>query len=375
MEALGRGGAERALVTLLPALENLGHSCEVAVLLPPFTLEPDLRELGVPVHHLRLRHRWDLWRGVTGLIALARRGRFDILHAHLFFPSLYVSVARPFALDPARLVTFHNMGYEAYPAVDIYHKARKQLEAVMMRSLDRQLAVSKAVGDHYRVHLGLQHVDVVPNGFDVTAIISRRASRNDVLRDLGLDPDRPILVAVGRLVAEKGYSDLIAALERVHARGCRAQLVVVGGGPLRGVIEQVVHAAGLGDDVLLVGERTHDETLDVVAAADLFVSSSHHEGFPLAPAEAMLLGRPVTLTSAGGVVELVGPQGVAQLVQPGRPGDLAEAILEMLADPDLAADRGEAGRRRVTEQFGIERVARQLESVYQAALASRRKGT
>ncbi len=375
MEGLGRGGAERALIALLPALKGLGHTCEVAVLRPPFTLEPDLREIGVPVHDLRLRHRWDVSRGVFGLVGLARREQFDILHGHLFFPGLYISLARPLTRDAARLMTFHSLGYEAYPALSAYHKARKRLDAAMTRSLDRRVAVSEAVATHYRSHLGLQLIDVVPNGFDVASIGAGRARRTDVLRALRLDADRPVLVAVGRLVTEKGYPDLVAAMARVHARGRRAQLVVLGEGPQRRMIEQAVDKAGLGDDVRLLGARSHAETLDVVGAADLFVSSSHHEGFPLAPAEALVLGRPVVLTTAGGVAELVGEEGVAHLVQPGRPDDLADAILDALANPEAAMARSQAGARRVAEQFGVERVARQLASVYEAALIGRRMRT
>lgn len=306
------------------------------------------------------------------MATLARRRQFDILHGHLFFPGLYIALARPFTREAARLATFHNMGYDAYPATSSYLKARKRLDAAMTKSLDRRVAVSKAVAAHYEAHLGLQRIDVVPNGFDVAAIGTGRARRTDVLRELRLDPARPVLVAVGRHVAEKGYPDLVAAFAMVQARGVRAQLVVLGDGPQRFMIERAVHAADLGDDIRLLGARPHAETLDVVSAADLFVSASHLEGFPLAPAEAMALGRPVVLTKAGGVAELVGKERSAHLVQPGRPGDLADAILEMLADPDRAAARGEAGRRRVVELFNIERVARQLESVYEAALDARR---
>lgn len=371
IETLASAGAERALLALLPALEARGHHCEVAVLRPPTTIAAELRCTGIAVHDLGLQHRWDVWRGVAGVRGVARRGRFDVLHGHLFFAGLYVALARRLVPGAASVVTFHNLGYDSFPADTPWRRARKRLDAAVMRSVDRRVAVSQAVATHYEAHLRPGPIEVVPNGVDLRAIGSTRVAPVEVLRGLGLDPARPVLVAVGRLAPEKAYGDLLSAMQILRTRGCRAQLVVLGEGPRRREVEQAVLAGGLQDDVVLAGLRAHSEVLDVVAASDMFVSSSTHEGFPLAPAEAMALGRPLAVTAVGGVPELVG-EGAGVLVRPGRPEDLAGAILDLLGDPAAAAARGEAGRRRVAEQFAIDSVAGRMESVYQSALAARR---
>ncbi|MGA3221763.1 MAG: glycosyltransferase [Acidimicrobiales bacterium] len=373
IETLGAGGAERALLTLLPALGQRGHECEVAVLRPPMTLEPEFSARGVPVHHLGLRHRWDLPRGVARVSVLARRGQFDVVHGHLFFGGLYVAMARPFAPGTAGLVTFHNLGYDSYPANTTWRKARKRVDTVAMRSLDRRVAVSEAAASHYRTHLGLRDCDVVPNGLDLSAVQSHHGDRRETSLRLGVDPDRPLLVAVGRFVPEKSHGDLIAALRLVRDRNASVQLVLVGDGPRRADVENAVRTAGVTDAVVLAGTRPHHEVLDIVAAADIFVSSSVHEGFSLATAEAMALGRPVAVTSVGGVPEIVGHDGAGRLVPAGQPEALARVILELLGDPAAAAACGELGRRRIEERFSIQVVAEQLESVYEAALTSRRR--
>lgn len=372
IETLGSGGAERALVALLPALVARGHHCEVAVLRPPFTIGTELREACIPVHDLHLRHRWDVPRGVAGVRSVARGGHFDVLHGHLFFAGLYVASARRLVPGTVGVVTFHNLGYDSFPADTAWRRARKRVDARAMGSVDRLLAVSEAVADHYRANLLPGPIDVVPNGIDLGAVTGARAGREEVLKGLGLDPARPVLVAVGRFVPEKAYGDLVTTMQILGARGCRAQLVVLGEGPGRGEVERAVGAAGIGSYVVLAGARPHPEVLDVVAAADVFVSSSTHEGFPLAPAEAMALGRPLAVTAVGGVPELVGDRA-GILVPPGRPNTLADAIIDLLRDPAAAASRGQAGRRRVAESFSVETMAERVEGVYEAALAARRR--
>ncbi len=372
IETLGAAGAERALVALLPAMQARGHHCEVAVLRPPLTIAQDLREIGVIVHDLGLRHRWDIPKGVAGVRNLARRHRFDVLHGHLFFAGVYVALARPLLPGVAGVVTFHNLGYDSFPADSAWRRVRKLLDQALMRSVDRRVAVSQAVADHYRSHLGVEQIEVVPNGLDLAAIAHRRASRAVVLTRLGLDPARPVLVAVGRFVPEKAYGDLVAAVAAVRSQGCPAQLVVLGDGPGRPGVEAALRHIDIGTDAVLAGVRPHDEVLDTVAAADVFVSSSTHEGFPLAPTEAMALGRPMAVTAVGGIPEIVGEDGASVLVRPGHPDELARIILEQLRDPDAAAARAEKGRHRALDCFDVATTALHIERVYDAALAHRR---
>lgn len=373
IETLGAGGAERVLVSLLPALQERGHECAVAVLRPPLTLEGDLADAGIAVHDLRLAHRWDLVRGVPRLWALTRAGRFDVLHGHLFFAGLYVALVRPLVHDTATVATFHNLGYDSFPADTTWRCIRKRIDVALMHTIDRRVAVSEAVAVHYRRHLGVEQVEVVPNGLDLAGIAMTSADRAKVLKRMGLDPKRPVLVAVGRFVPEKAYGDLVAAVAAVRDGGCAVQLVVVGDGPGRPEVEAAIAAAGLQAYVVLAGSLPHAEVLETVAAADVFVSSSTHEGFPLSPAEAMALGRPLAVTAVGGVPELVGDDGAGILVAPSHPHDLAAAIVELLRDPVAAAAAGETGRRRVAELFSVETMAGRLEDIYTQALAHRRE--
>jgi glycosyltransferase involved in cell wall biosynthesis len=101
----------------------------------------------------------------------------------------------------------------------------------------------------------------------------------------------------------------------------------------------------------------------------LAVHPSHQEGFPNAVLEAMAAGKAVVATAAGGTVEAVEDGRTGILVPPGNPEALAEALLHLLRNPDLAHRMGEAGRARVREEFPVERMVRRCQELYEQLLA------
>jgi glycosyltransferase involved in cell wall biosynthesis len=105
---------------------------------------------------------------------------------------------------------------------------------------------------------------------------------------------------------------------------------------------------------LLPGFR--EDVLSLMKSADLFVMSSVTEGLGSAVLDAMAMGHAVVGTTAGGIPEAVVPGDTGELVEPGDAKLLAAAIVKVLKDPDLRRAYGEAGRRRVAEQFGVDRL-------------------
>lgn len=126
IDTLGRGGAERLLVILLPELVRRGHDVAVAVRGAPYDLQPELEVAGVPVIRLPKRHRWNLIAGARD-IARAMPGA-DILHAHLYFPAVTTALARLLGLTRARTcVTLHNLAYAGANRDGVTLRFRKAL--------------------------------------------------------------------------------------------------------------------------------------------------------------------------------------------------------------------------------------------------------
>ena len=159
IETLGNGGAERVLVNTLPELQRLGIECEVAILFDRDDLADELEAKGVKVHRLDLRYRWNVIEGIFKLMVLVKENNYDIIHAHLFFAYFYSGLVKLFNTKVKTVTTFHNLGYDTYPANTMIKKLRKKLDACVVNCLiDHKVAVSSAVKEHYSRHLNIPDV-------------------------------------------------------------------------------------------------------------------------------------------------------------------------------------------------------------------------
>ena len=140
-------------------------------------------------------------------------------------------------------------------------------------------------------------------------------------------------------------------------------VVIFGEGELRAPLEKQIKHLGLDKRILLPGFR--EDVLSLVKSADLFVMSSVTEGLGSAVLDAMAMGLAVVGTRAGGIPEAVVPGVTGLLVDPGEPQPLAAAIVRLLKDPDLRRTYGHAGRKRVGELFGVDRLVEGTLAAYE----------
>ncbi len=177
------------------------------------------------------------------------------------------------------------------------------------------------------------------------------------------DGTEPFTVAcVGRLVAEKGQPILVDALELLKERDLPVRVVFVGDGPARAALEANVARRGL--DVEFTGPVGHDVVQAHLAAADAFCLPSFAEGVPVVLMEAMASGLPVVTTRIAGIQELVEDGVSGFVVAPGRADLLADAIAELVKNPEQAQAMGRAGRTKVCAEFDVRRAAVQLADVF-----------
>ncbi len=229
IETLGMGGAEWALVNLARELKQQTGCLEVAVLHPPYTLQVELENQGIPVHRLDIRDPWHVWSGVPRLQRLLRTRRFAIIHGHLFFGALHASLAGTLSADVTRVASFHNLGYASYPPQTIAQHGRKWLErAVMGHLVDGYLAVSEAVAAHYTDQLGLRDVAVVPNALSQELVDAAKEPRSGAQVER---PFWPLIVMPGRFVPEKGHDVLLRAVHRLAPEFPALEVVLAGSGP------------------------------------------------------------------------------------------------------------------------------------------------
>jgi len=337
--SLGMGGQERLVVRMAHALRERGHAPHVVTLTPGGALRADLE--GIPVHEVVRREGFDptlyakLWR-------LFRRVRADVVHTHNAAPLVYAAPAA--RLARVRRIVHTKHGDFRYP------RRTLELARVASRLVSAFVAVSAETAEAARRNErpAKDRLVVIENGIPLGTFSSPPpGAREDVRRELGIPLDAEVVGAVGRLVPEKDFPLLVRALAPVL--GEKLRLVIVGEGRDRPVIEATIPPEAR-PFVVLTGVRR--DVPSVLAAFDVFASSSATEGLPLAIPEAMSAGLPVVATAVGGVPGIVPPE-TGRLVTHGDAKAIAAAVRATLAD---RAKKGPAARAYATRRFGEDRM-------------------
>ena len=219
--------------------------------------------------------------------------------------------------------------------------------AARCRQADQIVAISPAIQSEL-VSAGYAPARIceLPNGVPVPDLAWQR--RNGW-------KEQPTAVSIGRLAPEKGHADLLAAWPAVRNRFPGARLVVVGGGPERPHLEELIERHQLGDSVSLAGPQGHVEPY--LRAADLFVLPSREEGMSLALLEAMALGMPVVATDIPGNRNLLTDFQLGRMARADDPSSLARVIVEQWSQMDRAIQMGRKARSHVQQHYTISAMA------------------
>jgi glycosyltransferase involved in cell wall biosynthesis len=346
LHTLGVGGAEVLAARMARSLR--GEFRFVFACLDELgTLGVQLRSEGFAVEVLGRRPGVDV-RCVVRLAALIRRERALVVHAHQYTPFFYSALARRLGRGPSVLFTEHGRHFPDYP-----RPKRIVANRLLLGHRDRVVGVGGAVREALIRNEGIppDRVEVVYNGVDLTPFIEAAgaAGRERARRELGLGPDALVISMVARLDALKDHATAIRALGRVAGGHPDAYLVLIGEGPERDPIVEEVRRRGLDGRVRLLGLRT--DVARLLPAADLALLTSVSEGIPLTLIEAMAAGLPVVATRVGGVGEVVAEGVTGRLAASGDDAALADAILQLAADPALRDRLGRAGRERAAALF------------------------
>ncbi len=369
IDTLHAGGAQSLLVTLAESTSPGALQLDIISLngLPAAGqggAAARLRAAGATVRSLPGRRLADP-RRFARLYRQLRRTPYDLVHTHLTFANILgICAARLAGLPVA--ASLHNVRPSRQ------RRATLALEGPALERAGLLIAVGEQVAAAYQARLPGRPIHILPNAVRSPAVLSP-AERRALRSALAGDPDRPLLVAAGRLTAQKGYPDLFAAMQQVALAVPDAALVIAGEGELRAPLQAEIAARGLQGQVALLGLR--DDVPALFAAADLFVSASLWEGLPVALLEAMAAGLPVVVTAVGDAPQVVAgaanPAGL--LISPGCPAGLAQGILTLLRDPERRRLMGAAGAARVAGQYSAAAWSERMLALYAGLVAARRR--
>lgn len=368
IESLGRGGAERRLVTDLKLIDRRRFRPLVVHLFPPDTLKDELEAMDVPVVSLGLASGRDvLPKGLPRLVRLLRDSGPPIVHSHLFWADIVARLAGKWAGALAVVSSAQASVYE--PGVEhVFSNKRRWLDRLTGRlGCDGYIAVSNFVKESHVRWLGIKEekVRVIPNALDVEALVDSvkgLLGRADVLRGLGIPENARVVVSVARLVVPKGQNKAIEAVAHLGQDGEEYHLLLVGEGPHRSRFESLARSLGVADRVHFLGVR--NDVPAILKASDCFVLPSLLEGMPYALLEAMLFEVPCVASSIGPHREVIRHGESGWLLEPDNVKGLAEAISRVFLEPEVARHVAKQGRRVVEAGYNAAFTVSELEKFY-----------
>ncbi len=359
---LGIGGAEALLLRVARTIDRAKYNLTFFCLYDDDNrLIPAFQEAGYTVHVAKvfdytrpLPFRYNV-RAILRLARLLRQGGYDVVETHLPHANTVGRLAALMAGRRRLIASEHNTAV----------KSRWQVrwDCLLAPRTARIRCVSESVKAFVCEQPGIRpdRCTVIYNGIDPAAYASaedRRAAKER----LGIPAGETVIGTVGRLHPQKGYGDLLDAFAQVVQQRPDTRLVLAGDGRERATLEARAAGLGLGDRVRFLGFRQDVPAL--LRAFDVFVLSSHYEGFGLVIIEAMAAGVPVISTAIPTSQEIIEPEVNGLLTPVQQPAALAETILALLADEALRERLVGRGVRTVAERFSQQTMVRALERLY-----------
>jgi L-malate glycosyltransferase len=364
-------GAEAQVATLASYLVTRPEVQVSAVLFNEGWLASELRALGITVAVVD-EHQHSALGIIRFLTRFFRRHRIELVHTHRYKDNVLGSIAAALAGVPHVIRTVHGcseplrgwdrLKYLAYQSIDL---------AALWSRADRVVAVSKRMVNTLKAS-GYRPDTLTPvhNGID----LSKVRTTGSVARTreaIGLNVRHVVIGSAGRLSPVKGHEHLVRAASRIVQQEPQARFLFVGSGPLEPDLRILARQLAVDHACVFVDPAIdrRASVYDLVAAMDVFVLPSLHEGIPMALLEALALERPVVASAVGGIPEIVTHEASGLLVEPGNDRELADACLDLVRDRDKARALADRGRRTVEREFSHEKNGKAMLELYRAVVA------
>ena len=355
IDGLGLGGAEMVVRDLARFLDR--DRFEVCICCT--------RGLGGPIGEGLVRDGFDVFvlpgrhDGRTDYLTALKFRRavrdrhVDIVHTHAMAPLLD---AGPCRLTMPGLKVVHTFHFGNYPHDSWrYHI----MEGIGARAVDKLIAVGweqrRRIQAAYR--LSDSGIGMIWNGVTIAPAAADVAFRTQIRTG-----DRLLVGTIAKLIEQKGLDDLLAVARGCRDAGHRMQFVIVGEGPLRGMLEQRRHELGLDDMVVITG-WIPNAAAQALPAFDVFIQPSRWEAMSIAILEAMAAGKAIVATRVGDNPHVLEDRISGLLADSGDIAGMVNALAS-LVDGELRLRLGRAARARFEEKFTVDQMTRRYENVY-----------
>lgn len=317
-----------------------------------------LRQRGLKYHDVKFYSWYQVPQMVFKVANLIKKEKFDIVHTHMLKATIVGQMAAKMAGTAKKVLTRH------YTADLVTHNSViKSADRRLTRAADGIISISDAVrADMLNEGVSASKITIVYNGIDL------KPFENVEVKPI--DSGEFVIGTVGSLTARKGQRHLIKAMPAVLSKHSGARLVIIGEGPEKNSLETLITELGLKDKVTLMGFQK--DVASALSKLDLYVHPSVSEPFGIAVLEAMAARKCVIATGVDGVLEIVSDGKNGILVPPKDPASLAAAICGLIEAPAKMAELVENARKKVEEDFSIEKTVSEYQIFYKDILSSQK---
>lgn len=380
INALGTGGAQMVIYQIAKFADRDKFDLTICGCIKSGHYEDAFKEIGVYAEAISNNRRsiylfplfvYDIMRTLLRILRIIKDRKIDLIHTHLPDSSTYGVVAGKLSGKPV-VVSIHNN-----IIIPIKRRApfRNWLRKIVINAVYRRADMIVCCGEDVaksmkeKGHVGENvPVKVIMNGIDYEKFAQPRDVEK-IREKLGLPLESKVISCVSRLEVSKGHTYLIQAAARLKNKHPLLRVLVVGDGSLINELQEQANKEGVAEHICFLGRRS--DVPDILAASDIFVLPSLHEGVPLVVLEAMAAQKPVVATNIPGTRELITDGGDGFLVQAQDEAGLADKLDELLSNPETGRSMGEKARAKVKKQFTAKMMVEKFEAAYQNVLEGR----
>lgn len=368
------GGIARVVEELSKQLVKKGHSVSVVTYREEGSSYYEETKEGVKVYRVDTSKinalnftSWILelnFNFIEAANKILQKEKFDVIHAHDWLTAFAAKTLKH-SFNIPMIATVH--ATECGRNGGIHTKEQKYINDVeWLLTYEAQKVIVNSnfmKNDASRIfNISLDKINVIPNGIDLTKFDNFERDlefRRNYARD-----NEKIILTMARIVNEKGIQHLIAAMPKILANYNDAKLVIAGKGPMLEELKRIARNLNISEKVYFTGYLKGDQVQKMYKNADIAVFPSTYEPFGIVALEGMLSGLPTVVSDVGGLNEIVehGLTGLKSYA--GNSNSIADSILTILKDENLARKIAENGRKEVIENYSWDLIAENTLKTY-----------
>jgi glycosyltransferase involved in cell wall biosynthesis len=358
ISSTGLFGAERVVLELSQSLKKIGHTPIVGAIEntynPNVQIVREAKKLGLDTIIFPCESKFDQTT-IRNISYFLRQKGIHLVHTHGYKSNFFGLLSSD---KKTRLISTNHNWLTSSTKLKFF----RFFDALCLRRFHRIVAVSTQVKhEMLKLRLSPNKITVIHNGI----ALERFETQKDILqikKRLKIDPKAKIIGTIGSLTPEKNHEQILRATEILMKVRAPIQSLIVGTGPLKTHLEQVINHRKIANNVILAGYRT--DIPELLSIMDIFLLPSYTEGLPMVILEALASKKPVIASEVGGVPEIIRHNISGYLITPGDVFTLTSRISELLNNPREANRLAANGHNIVKRQFSSETMARRYLAAY-----------